>query len=184
MKFISTPFQTAFFTLWISVSITLPVFAGPQKSKPAPVLNMRDIAGKQVNSKTLLSKGPVLVWFWNSCCGIKKPQVESLKKLYEKYKKKGFQIVAISEDGVNKTGKTKKAVSVYKMPFIIVMDKSRNLMGKFQAFAVPSVYLISRDNKIVFTHSGYMPGDEKKLEKAIVPLFPSIEAESKTEGDS
>jgi thioredoxin-related protein len=57
------------------------------------------------------------------------------------------------------------------MPFIVVMDKSKNLLGQFQAFAVPSLYLINKKGNIVFTHSGYMPGDEKKLEAALSPLF-------------
>ena len=147
-------------------------------NKPAPVLNLRDIKGKQISSKELLKKGPVIIWFWNSCCGIKKKQLASLKSIYNTYKNQGLEIIAISEDGVKKTAKTKQAVKVLKIPFINVMDKSRNLLDQFQAFAVPSIYLITQDGKIQFTHSGYMPGDEKKLEKELAPLFQKKEKES------
>ncbi len=165
------------FSMFFLVSVSV----SAKDNKPAPVLTLRDINGRTVNSPKLLEKGPVIIWFWNSCCGIKKPQVQSLKKIYEKYKEKGLQVIAISEDGVNKTSKTKQAVKVYKMPFIVVMDNSRNLMGKFQAYAVPSLYVITPDNKIVFTHSGYMPGDEKKLEQALAPLFKESKPEKNTE---
>jgi peroxiredoxin len=166
--------------LLLSIQFVLPTII-TAKEKTAPVLNLRDIKGKQISSKELLTKGPVLVWFWNSCCGIKKKQVESLKVTYNAYKDKGLQIIAISEDGVKKTAKTKQAVNVYKMPFIVVMDKSKNLLGQFQAFAVPSLYLINKQGKIVFTHSGYMPGDEKKLDAALVTLFQKEEKEEKKE---
>ena len=158
--------------------IITPVTVNAKDKKPAPVLNLRDINGKQVSSKELLTKGPAIIWFWNSCCGIKQKQLESLKSIYNTYKDQGLKIIAISEDGVKKTAKTKQAVKVKKIPFIVVMDKSKNLLGKFQAFAVPSIYLITQDGKIHFTHSGYMPGDEKKLEAALAPLFKKQEKES------
>lgn len=151
--------------------VITPVAVIAKDNKPAPVLNLRDINGKQVSSQELLARGPVIVWFWNSCCGLKKRQLQSMKDIYAGYKEKGLEIIAISEDGVKKTAKTKQAVKVNKMPFVIVMDKSKNLLGQFQAFAVPSIYLITQDGKIQFTHSGYMPGDEKKLEKELNTLF-------------
>jgi len=160
-------------------SIILPAATIAKDKKPAPVLNLRDINGKQVSSKELLSNGPVIIWFWNSCCGIKQKQLESLKSIYNTYKGQGLEIIAISEDGVKKTAKTKQAVKVKKIPFIIVMDKSKNLLGQFQAFAVPSIYVITQDGKIHFTHSGYMPGDEKKLEAALAPLFKKEEKKEK-----
>ena len=166
--------------LALSLQLALPA-AISAKEKTAPVLNLRDIKGKKISSTEMLKNGPVLVWFWNSCCGIKKKQVEALKATYSKYKDKGLQIIAISEDGVKKTAKTKQAVNVYKMPFIIAMDKSRNILGQFQAFAVPSIYLINKEGNIVFTHSGYMPGDEKKLDAALVPLFQGAAKEDATE---
>ena len=156
-----------------------PVTVTAKDNKPAPVLNLRDIKGKQVSLKELLTKGPVIIWFWNSCCGLKKNQLKSMRNIYTTYKEKGLEIIAISEDGVKKTAKTKQAVKVNKMPFVIAMDKSKNLLGQFQAFAVPSVYLINQEGKIVYTHSGYLPGDEKKLEEALTPLFQK--KEKKTE---
>ena len=158
--------------------MAVPVAVSAKDNKPAPALNLRDINGKQFSLKELLTKGPVIIWFWNSCCGIKQKQLESLKYIYNTYKGQGLEIIAISEDGVKKTAKTKQAVKVKKIPFIVVMDKSKNLLGKFQAFAVPSIYVITRDGKIHFTHSGYMPGDEKKLEKVLAPLFQKEDKES------
>ena len=159
--------------------IIAPVAVIAKDKKPAPVLNLRDINGKQVSSKELLTKGPVIIWFWNSCCGIKQKQLESLKSIYNTYKDQGLEIIAISEDGVKKTAKTKQCVKVKKIPFIIVMDKSKNLLGKFQTFAVPSIYVITQDGKLHFTHSGYMPGDEKKLEAVLAPLFKKEEKQEK-----
>ncbi len=164
----------------LSLQLAFPTFI-TAKDKSAPVLNVRDIKGKQINSKELLKEGPVLVWFWNSCCGIKKKQVESLKTVYNKYKDKGLQIIAISGDGVKKTAKTKQAVNVYKMPFIVVMDKSKNIFNQFQAFAEPSLYLIHMSGSIVFTHSGYMPGDEKKLEATLALVLKDAEKEEPKE---
>jgi len=153
------------------VFIMLSTVFGADK-KTAPALSARDINGKQIELKALLTKGPVLVWFWNSCCGNKKPQTEALKNFYAKYKSQGFEILGISEDGTKKMASTKQFVAVNKLSFIIIMDNSMNILNQFQGFAVPSVYLISKDGLVQYYKSGFLPGDEKELEAELNKLFP------------
>jgi len=149
------------------------VFSGDKKQ--APEINARDINGKQIVLKTLLEKGPVLVWFWNSCCGNKKPQTEALKNIYAKYNPQGFEILGISEDGAKKMASTKQFVAVNKLTFPIIMDNSMKTLNQFQGFAVPSVYLITKEGLIQYYKSGYLPGDETALEKEISALLPKKE---------
>ena len=146
--------------------------ASAADKKNAPALSTRDINGKQVELKTLLANGPVIVWFWNSCCGNKKSQTKALKAIYTKYKAQGLEILGISEDGTKKMASTKQFVAVNKLSFLIVMDNSGNILNQFQGFAVPSVYLISKDGLIQYYKSGYLPGDEKGLETELNKLFP------------
>ncbi len=144
---------------------------GAGKNKTVPILITRDINGDQIDTQELLKKGPIIVWFWNSCCGLKTGQLKSLKRAHSQYKDKGLSILAVSEDGVKKMAKTKKAATYYDMPFIVVMDKKKNILNQLQAFAVPTLYVIDQSNTILFTQTGFMPGDEKKLEKVLTLIF-------------
>lgn len=141
------------------------------QAKNAPEFTARDINGKVLTLKEVRAKGPVIVYFWNTCCGLKKEQVEALKQLHSLYNQKGLSILAISEDGAGKAAKVKQSVTTYQMPFAVIIDTEKEIVGKFNAFAIPSLFIIAADGTMVSTYAGYIPGDEKKLLKDIESLF-------------
>ncbi len=55
------------------------------KKKAAPSFKTRDLKGKLVTSESLYSAGPSIVFFWHSCCGLNKDQLQTLKDFHSKY---------------------------------------------------------------------------------------------------
>lgn len=149
------------------ISLTL----AQDKKRAAPAFRTRDLKGKIVTSEKLYEKGPCLVFFWHSCCGLNKDQLKVLKDFYTKYKEEGLEIVGIALDGVSKTAKVKKAVNVYKMPWVSVVDKNNQVKDKFNPTFVPTVFIVSKGGKIYSTYSGYETGDDKKQQKDLESLF-------------
>jgi peroxiredoxin len=151
---------------------TLFLFSSLQ-AKNAPDFTARDINGKMLTLKELTAKGPVIVYFWNTCCGLKKDQIEALREFNATFGIKGLTVVAVSEDGAGKAPKVKQTVFSYAMPFIIIIDNNREIKEKFNAYAEPSLFVIAKGGTITDSYAGYIPGDEKKVCKTIESLFES-----------
>lgn len=65
------------------------------------------------------------------------------------------------------TAKVKSLVKGKKWPFEVLLDANKELYKAFNISAVPYVVIIN-DGKVVWSHSGYMPGNEVEVvEKAL-----------------
>jgi peroxiredoxin len=157
----------------ILIALFLLTFADQNVSaaKNVPDFTARDINGKMLTMKEILVKGPVIVYFWNTCCGLKKDQIEALKGFNTTFGPKGLAILAVSEDGVGKAPKVKQTSTSCGMPFTVIIDNNREIKEKFNAFAEPSLFIIAKDGSIVASYAGYIPGDEKKVLKDLESLF-------------
>jgi peroxiredoxin len=156
----------------IMVVLALCVFLFPAAEETvAPSFSTKDVSGNLVDSKTLLESGPVILWFWNSCCGLKKQQLKALKDIYSQYNSQGLEIIAVNEDEPKKDAQVNKAIKVHRIPFRVIMDPEGELMRRFHALAVPQIYVIARDGTIRYSKSGYMSGDNKELFKTVSGLF-------------
>lgn len=152
------------FSIFLMLSAS---FAG---TEVAPSFKTRDIKGKLITSEAINSKGPYIVFFWHSCCGLDKAQLTVLKELHSKYKESGFEIIGIAMDGASKTAKVKKAVSVNKMPWLNIVDKNNEIKDKFNPTAVPTLFVVN-NGKINNTFNGYKAGDDAKIASVISALF-------------
>jgi cytochrome c biogenesis protein CcmG/thiol:disulfide interchange protein DsbE len=138
-----------------------------QTGRQAPNFQLINIDGDYSDLKSLLGDGPVLLSFWATWC---KPCIEELtayKKLYEDYKDKSFKIAAISIDDESSVAKVKPFIKSKRYPFIILLDTNSEAARKYYAQTVPYSVLINKSGEIIFTHSGYMKGDELILKREI-----------------
>jgi peroxiredoxin len=137
----------------------------------APDFTIRDIWGKTVDGAELYAHGVVMVDFWATWCVPCRPELKALAKIHKKYKNSGLTILTISEDGVEETAAVKQFVRTEKMPFVVIVDRNKQLMKLFHASAVPTLFLLEKGGKIRATHIGFLSGDEKKIEKEVASLI-------------
>jgi len=152
------------------VCLSINVFS-EDKQKTAPQFKARDLKGQLITSDKLYSTGPSVVYFWHSCCGLNKDQLTLLKEFYAEYKSKGFEIVGVALDGVNKTASVKKAVKIYQMEWINVVDVKNELKEKFGPVFVPAVFIIRKGGAVQCVYNGFESGDDVKQKKEIEGLF-------------
>ncbi|WP_051691905.1 TlpA disulfide reductase family protein [Pedobacter borealis] len=112
----------------------------------APEITLPDVNGKPFSLSSLKGKY-VLVHFWASWCGPCRGANPSLKKIYEKYKAKGFEILAISVD--EKEADWLKAVGEDKMPWLQVRDNKFDISRLYQIGSIPRNFLIAADGTII-----------------------------------
>jgi peroxiredoxin len=137
----------------------------------APPFSVKDSKGNLVDSRALLKSGPVILWFWNSCCGLKKQQLKVLKGIHQRYKSKGLTIIAVNEDEPKKAAEVKNTITINRILFIVIMDQNGDLMRHYHALAVPQIFCIAQDGKIQFEKAGYITGDDNDLITAVELLF-------------
>jgi thiol-disulfide isomerase/thioredoxin len=113
----------------------------------------------------------VLVDFWASWCVPCKQEIPNIKKLYEAYHDRGFEVVAVSIDQ-GKAGPT-KYMEQQKLPWICLFDmepgKDRESLTMYYGiFAIPQAILVDRDGRVV-SMSARGEELERLLEKHIGP---------------
>jgi peroxiredoxin len=160
-----------FFTFLLITIITLSAQDKELKGKSAINFKLESIEGKQIELSDLIGKGPILINFWATWC---KPCVEEmteLNKIYEEMKDKGFTLLAISIDNEKTIAKVKPFIKSRGYNFTVLFDKNSDVARKYYAQQIPYSILIDKMGKIIYTHTGFMKGDEKKLKEKIVSLF-------------
>lgn len=108
-----------------------------------------------------------LLQFWASWCGPCRKEIPLLKKIYAKYKSKGFEIVSFSMDE-NKYN-WEKASEVEKMSWINVSDLrafNSGVAKTYPIFGIPANVIIDQTGKIVASNLL-----DKDLENRIADLL-------------
>jgi thiol-disulfide isomerase/thioredoxin len=111
-----------------------------------PEVAFPDLRGDTINLRSLKGK-LVLLCFWASWDKNSVKQNLQLKKLYNKYKNKGFEIFQVSFD--NSVNDWRNAVLYDELPWISVIDVSfpnSIVAGNYNITELPFNYLIGKDN--------------------------------------
>jgi thiol-disulfide isomerase/thioredoxin len=112
----------------------------------------------------------VLVDFWATWCGPCRAELPNVRKNYERYHERGFDVVGISLDRDRET--LEKFLKEEQIPWVTLHEKDadgRHPMAEhYGVMAIPTVLLVDREGKVVSLRAR---GDELSnlLEKLIGP---------------
>jgi peroxiredoxin len=137
----------------------------------APNFKLENLDRENIELNDFIGDGPILLCFWSSCCKSAVMQVEAFLSLYEEYKDEGFLILAIATDDEKTVAKVKPYVKSKDYKFPVLYDTDGSVARVYYAFDVPFSVLINNSGIIVYSHLGYMKGDEIELEKNIKKLL-------------
>jgi peroxiredoxin len=107
--------------------------------------------------------------------------MKELNIMHHKYEDNNFQVVGISIDDTKTAKKISTILKSKKISYPIYLDTEQKFFGKFNSESLPFSMLVSPEGKILWEHSGYIPGDEKEIESVIVD---ALDIEITEESDS
>ncbi|MES2622522.1 MAG: TlpA disulfide reductase family protein [Bacteroidota bacterium] len=140
--------------------------------KTLPSVMLSDMNGKQVNIADYGKSGKItVVSFWATWCVPCKKELTNMADLYEEWKKKyNMQIVAVSIDDSRNSTKVKPIVEGQRWEYDVLLDVNQDLKRQLNIQSVPFTLLVNAAGKIVYSHSGYVDGDEYVLEEELQKL--------------
>jgi cytochrome c biogenesis protein CcmG/thiol:disulfide interchange protein DsbE len=133
-----------------------------------PEIGLTDRAGNQIDLEALKGR-VVLVDFWASWCAPCKQEMPVLERLYQKYKKDGLVIVAVSVD--NEGTNIAEFLKQVHVSFPVVHDKDHKVADRYKPPRMPSSYVIDRKGIVRQVHGGFRADDAAKLEAEIKALL-------------
>lgn len=136
----------------------------------APSFTAKSVEGETVSLPG--TKGAVVVInFWGPWLPPSLKPLPDYQKLYEKYHRKGLDMVGIAWDD-QPVEKVKAVIKQFGLTFPVVHDPKGSIAQQYQVRGMPAAYVIAKDNKIRFVQGQTAPIDEKLLEKQINELLP------------
>jgi len=151
--------------LALLVLATTIMFAAEQmvQFKDAPNFVLKDVNDKEVRLDSLVKKGPVMMSFWALWCKMCIKELDALKPYYPELESLKVTYLAISQDKAKAKQEVKTFANSHKWQYQVVLDPDNKLRDSYKVQVMPSFFIIDQNQKIVFTHQGYKPGDEKKI---------------------
>lgn len=111
----------------------------------APDFELKTLDGEKVRLTDFRGK-PVLLSFWASWCGPCRRELPELGALHDEYAKKGLVILGVNDEG---KGTAKKFAEKIFLPFPTLDDSGEKVHRLYRVQAIPTLFLIDRDGKIV-----------------------------------
>lgn len=129
--------------------------------------DLNDIESNSVKLSDLTKTGPVFVQFWATWCVPCKEEMKVLNELWIKYKDSGLVFVAITIDDQKTINKVKPFIESKSYKFPVLFDTDKNVFSNFGGQDPPFSVLLDRTGNVFKSYSGYMQGDDVKLEADI-----------------
>jgi peroxiredoxin len=123
-------------------------------NKQAADFALPALDGSTVSLADFKGKKKVVMGFWASWCGPCRMELPALAKFYRKYHKDSsdFEVLAISVDA-DRVAAESFAQSA-KLPFPVLLDTSGKAEHAYSVDAIPSLFIIDSNGKIIYGKTG------------------------------
>jgi peroxiredoxin len=105
-----------------------------------------DVGGTPVKLSSYKGK-VVFLNFWATWCPPCRDEMPSMQKLYDKFKNRGLEIVAV--DLQEDVKSVKAFLEKYSLTFTVLLDKAGKIGAAYGARSIPTTYIIDRESNVI-----------------------------------
>jgi len=136
---------------------------------PAPDFTVRAFDGSDLSLSTHRGKA-VLLNFWASWCIPCRTEMPAIERLYQRYKDRGFEVIAVNLDTLSLAG-VEAFLKEVKVTFRIGLDQEWSTARAYRVVGLPTTYLIDRAGHVVVREIGARDWDDGASHAAVTKLL-------------
>ncbi len=147
---------------------------GVASAQSFPSVQVETQNGKMVDTRTLIDgETPVIISFWSTTC---KPCIKELDAIAEQMvdwlDEADFRMVAVSTDDARSLSRAKSLAAGrgWTSEMTMLYDKNQDFKRALNVNNTPQVFIFDKNGKMVYSHTGYIPGGEAELIETITKL--------------
>ena len=129
-----------------------------------PVVTLKNLDDKSISTDSFQEKDKLYIYsFWATWCAPCIQELDAINDVYADWQKElNVELIAVAVDD-SRTQKRVKPLSNGKgWNYTILLDTNQELKRKLSIANVPYL-LIVKNNQILFTQNGHVPGGEEEL---------------------
>ncbi len=138
-----------------------------------PGVKLENLKGSDVNTSSLVDgKRPIIISFWSTTCKPCIRELDTISELLPEWQEEmDFRIVAVSTDDNRSVARARSLAEGRGWDvFELLFDKNQEFMRAMNVTMNPTVFVLDEDGKIVYSHTGYVPGNEMELYEELLKL--------------
>ena len=156
-----------------AILLVLAVITTSVAQAQLPSVKVENRKGEVINTASLVDgKTPMIISFWAVTC---KPCIRELDAINDAMPdwldEAKFRVVAISTDDSRFSAQARAWVEGHGWSdFNVLFDKNQEFMRAMNVSYTPQVFVVDKNGKVVYSHTGYTPGSEQELIDVIKSL--------------
>ncbi|TVR79918.1 MAG: TlpA family protein disulfide reductase [Chitinophagaceae bacterium] len=138
-----------------------------------PDVELQKMDGSRVNISSFGKNEKItVIAFWATWCAPCKRELANISDIYDDWREDyNLEVLAISIDDTRNVGRVRSYVNSQYWDFEVLLDTNQDMKRHLNFQTIPFTVLVNQDGRIVYTHSGYVEGDEFILEEKIKNLI-------------
>jgi thiol-disulfide isomerase/thioredoxin len=144
-----------------------------------PDFKLKNLDNRRISYSELKGTKFTVIDFWATWC---KPCLRAIPKLVEindEFSDQGIAIIGINVDSPRNTPKIRPYARSMGINYPVLLDINSEVSQELQVTVLPTLMIADTENKIVYVHQGYRPGDEIILREKIIALLKELESNEK-----
>lgn len=143
--------------LLLSAFVTPARSAGPPRGSVAPPITLKDLSGEEVRSADLAGRTLVLVFGELGHEGVRKTCADVLDVLGDPRHGREHPVPILVVAADRPAADLRAQAGEGRYPALILHDPAREAFGAYRVLALPTVVVIDRDRKVVYSMAGVSP---------------------------
>lgn len=131
-----------------------------------PAWTLTSYKNEQISLADLKGKVVLLDFFYNGCAGCMMA-LPGLEAMYEKYKDKGLEVIGMDRFDKNNGESFKTMLVKQGLTYNVLWSTKELDLDQYNISYYPTIYILARDGKIIYSADGYTKHLEDELEEIV-----------------